>query len=436
MITRKLIERIEGEAEVDFELAGDGSVDFATIRFPHIRGMEKILRGRGALDALVISPRVCGICGHSHLMATVRAVEDAFGAAGAPVTLSPKAAGIREITLMLELVQNHFKWFYLVITPELARLLKKEEAKSTALKGAFAASVANKAAALFSGQWPHASYAIPGGVTCDTTRLDVVRAEAYLDELVRFFEKEFAGVCLDYFLALRSCKEFNAIESDMSRMERMLTEAGMHEKGLAADRFMVLGEHDYATPFKVVGTLLRRCDPEYVAVGSPYTPGGRSEALNALYNGTTYETGPLARAMAKNGTLIKNIHRRFKDSAYTRVIARLHETGQLLYRIKLKLAELDLSQPSYMKPSMPLKELNTKGTGVVEAPRGALLHRLELANGTIKAYEMITPTQWNLGSGSRAAPGIAQQAMIGASSSEEAAFIFRTFDVCSVCTTH
>lgn len=436
MITRKLIERIEGEAEVDFELAPDGRVDFATIRFPHVRGMERIMWGRGALDALVISPRVCGICGHSHLMATVRAIEDAYAQAGVPVKLTPKASDIREITLMLELVQNHFKWFYLVIGPELARLLGAEHLKSDALKGAYAASLANKALALFSGQWPHSSYAVPGGVTCDPTHLDVVRAEAFLDELIRFFEKEFAGICLDYFLALRSCKEFNGIESDMGRTEAMLMAAGMHERGLAADRFMVLGEHDYAVPAKVVGTRLRRCDPDAVSVASPFTPGGRSEALNVLYKGSCYETGPLARAMAKNSTLIKNIHRRYKDASYTRVIARMHEIGQLIYRVKLKLKALDLSQSSCSAPDMPLKALNARGTGIVEAPRGALLHRMTLLNGVIEGYEMITPTQWNLGSGTKAAPGIAQQAMIGAAGADEAAFIFRTFDVCSVCTTH
>jgi len=436
MITRKLIERIEGEAEVDFELNGRGGVDFATIRFPHIRGMEKIMRGRGALDALVISPRVCGICGHSHLMATVRAIEDAFVQAGVPVQLSPKASEIREITLMLELVQNHLKWFYLVIGPELSKLSAAQQPKSVALKGAYAAALANKALAVFSGQWPHSSYAVPGGVTCDPTHLDIVRAEAYLDDLVRFFEKEFAGICLDYFLTLRSCKEFNGIQSDMADVERMLTEASMHEKGFAADRFMVLGEHEYAVPAKVIGTALRRCDPDAVSVASPFTPGGRSEALNALYKGSCYETGPLARAMAKNTTLIKNIHRRFKDSAYTRVMARIYETGQLIYRIKTRLNELDLSYPSYTPPPIAMKELSGSGKGIIEAPRGTLLHRLTLQNGLIADYEMITPTQWNLGSGTKTAPGIAQQAMIGSAGTDEASFIFRTFDVCSVCTTH
>ena len=435
MITKALIERIEGEATVDFELE-KGKVGFATIRFPHMRGMEKILRGKAAMDALVVTPRVCGICGHSHLMATVEALESVYRNSGEAVIVSEKAKRIREITLMLELVQNHFKWFYLVIYPELAKLTGGEFKQNTALKGAFAASVTNKALALFSGQWPHSSYAVPGGVTCDPTNLDLVRAESYIDEAIRFFETEFAGINLDHFLVLKSCKEFSPISSDMTDAEVMMIQSGMHEKGFSYDRFMVLGDHSYANTSKIIGTTSRKADSSVAAVCKPYLLEGSSEAFNAHYRNEYFETGPLARAMSMGYPLMKNMHRRFKDSAYTRVFARVYETGQLLSRIKQQIKAIDLSEPSYIVPELPIHELTGSGEGVVEAPRGPLIHRTTLKEGQITDYEMITPTQWNLGSGPKEDQGVAQLAMAGAPSIEEAIFIFRTFDVCSVCTTH
>jgi Ni,Fe-hydrogenase I large subunit len=435
MITRHLIERIEGEAEVAYEL-DQNRVAFATIRFPHIRGMEKILQGRSALDALVVTPRTCGICGHSHLMATVGALESAYANAGVRLEVTPKARAIRELTLMLELVQNHFKWFYLVIYPELSKLSGREALQGMMLKGAFAASTTNRVLALLSGQWPHSSYAIPGGVTCDPTRLDLVRAESYLDEAIRFFETEFAGVSLEHFLLIKSCKEFNGIRSDMADVERMLTQCGMQEKGFGYDRFIILGEHGYANPSKIAGTVSRRAENALVETAMPYTPAGESRALNALYGGKYYETGPLARAMSMGYPLIKNIHRRFKDSAYSRVNARAYEVGHLLYRIKQSLRQIDITEPSYIVPHLPIRELSGEGEGVVEAPRGPLIHQVRLDAGTITDYRMITPTQWNLGSGTKEHPGVAQYAMIGSATPEEAEFIFRTFDVCSVCTTH
>ncbi len=435
MVHEKLIERIEGEAALDVVFEGK-KIDFATIRFPHLRGMERVLQGKNALDALVVTPRVCGICGHAHLMATVTALEAAVANAGVRLKVTEKARKIREITLMLELVQNHFKWFYLVIYPELAKLLGREVAPNLPLKGAFAASLANRALATFSGQWPHSSYAIPGGVTCDPTTLDLVRAEGSVDEAIHFFETEFAGISLEHFLVLKSCKEINPIRSDMADAERMLIEAGMHEKGHSFDRFIILGDHSYARSAKVIATTPRRADAAMAGVERPYTLAGESKAFNAHYRGEYCEAGPLARAISMDYPLIKSMHRRFRDSAYTRVFARLYETGQLLYRIKQHLRSLDLSEPSYIEPGLPMREITATGQGVVEAPRGPLIHRVALEGGKIANYGIITPTQWNLGSGPRIAPGVAQRAMIGAESLEEALFIFRTFDVCSVCTTH
>ena len=199
---------------------------------------------------------------------------------------------------------------------------------------------------------------------------------------------------------------------------------------------MILGEHAYANPSKIVGTVSRKAENSQVEVAAPYSPGGKSRALNALYRGEYYETGPLARAMSMGYPLIKNIHRRFKDSVYSRVNARAYEIGHLLYRIKQSLRQIDVAEPSYIPPELPIRELSGEGVGVAEAPRGPLIHRLTLEAGIIRNYRMITPTQWNLASGPKEAPGVAQHAMIGSTNPQEAEFIFRSFDVCSVCTTH
>ncbi|MCG3719616.1 hypothetical protein L5F50_10525 [Aliarcobacter butzleri] len=48
----------------------------------------------------------------------------------------------------------------------------------------------------------------------------------------------------------------------------------------------------------------------------------------------------------------------------------------------------------------------------------------------------MTPTVWNLGPSNKKEQGIAQKAIIGTSSIDIAKIILRSFDVCSVCTTH
>jgi hydrogenase large subunit len=107
----------------------------------------------------------------------------------------------------------------------------------------------------------------------------------------------------------------------------------------------------------------------------------------------------------------------------------------LITEIRHLLNTLDLSQPSFITPSA-IESISGSGVGIVEAPRGSLIHRARIEKGRIASYSIITPTQWNLGNGTPTNLGVAQRAMIGAESIAKASLIFRTFDVCSVCTTH
>ncbi len=433
MITKIILEQIEGEASLYFDMK-ENIVDFVTIAFPHFRGMEKMLEGKNALDALVITPRVCGICGHSHLLASVRAIEDAYKNSGFAIAVTKKASKVRELTLILELIQNHLKWIYLVLVPHLKELSGSEELLNTPLKGAYGASLATKILAIFAGQWPHSSYMIPGGITSDFTYVDLTKAKSHLQKLTEYFETETLGVSVEEFLSFESCKDFVSIESDFAKIEQLLIDSGMQKKGHAKDAFLSIGIHEFSHAAKVKGTKLFKVASKYVQTQDAYAPDEKSYAKNALYKNQFYETGPLARCMAKEFKLIKNIHRRFKDSAYTRVMARIYETAHLLVFCKKLLAEIDIGDKSCVE-SVPLKNISGVGEGVVEAPRGSLIHRVEIKEGIIKSYKIITPTQYNIASSTKENPSPAQQAMINLSQAD-AKFIFRTFDVCSVCTTH
>ena len=114
-VSKKLLTRLEGEAELKLFWQGEKIKD-AYISVPNYRGFERILMGKPVMDALVINPRICGICGHAHLRATVEAIEDSLKRAGYEVTITEKARLFRDITLSLEIIQNHIKWFYLNIS--------------------------------------------------------------------------------------------------------------------------------------------------------------------------------------------------------------------------------------------------------------------------------------------------------------------------------
>jgi len=432
LITKKLISQIEGEAILDMQLQND-KVAFATIRFEQLRGFETLLEGKPALDALVFTPRVCGICGHSHLYATVKALENIYTNNNIEVALSNKAKLLREITLTQEIIQNHFKWIYLTLLPKLSHLAQ-EKIPSNKLKGLYPTNFSSKIIALFAGQYPHASYMIPGGITSDPTFVEIHQVRSYMQEIKNFFEKELLGVGLTEFLAFESCKDFAQLSKDLFFIEEMLIKTQMHQKGFGYDRFLVLQDHFFSKSGKYKHTRKLKADPKYLALQPSYSLSEKSVAQNATYKGEYYETGPLARAIAKDHKLLKNIHRRFKDSGYSRVIARIYELAYLIQHSFTLLEELDIFEPSCIELP-PIEQLSGTGVGIIEAPRGSLYHKIELKKGIIKSYQIITPTQFNIGSDTPAHPTPAQHSMIGMSK-EEAEFLFLGYDVCSVCTTH
>ncbi|MDQ7056380.1 MAG: nickel-dependent hydrogenase large subunit [Persephonella sp.] len=59
-----------------------------------------------------------------------------------------------------------------------------------------------------------------------------------------------------------------------------------------------------------------------------------------------------------------------------------------------------------------------------------------MENGIIKKYNIITPSTWNLGPRCEKYLSPAEKAITGTDSQLKAEMILRSFDVCSVCTTH
>lgn len=425
---KQLIEKIEGEAELDFTF-NKGKIEDVKINFGFYRGIEEILQDKAPRDALVITPRVCGICNHAHLLSAVRAIEDGYKKQGIDVSLSSKANDIREFTLACELIQNHIKWLYLILLPQLEKYLDVQNDENYGIKASYLSSTITKALAIFAGQWPHSSYAVPGGVTCDPTHLDVMQAQSLLDESIKFFETVVTGLSLENYLCIDFCADLHKIEGDFGRLLYLLGSSGMSEIGKSHDRFIVFGDCILSQPGKSIVTTVSTVDSKYVQESSQ--KGTFAKAVT--YKNRLYETGPLARGMVAKTPIVKNLHKRYKDSLLTRIFARIHEVATLLEYSKKLLNNLRLDEDSCTLDSHKAVP-DFEGTGIVEAARGSLIHRTTVKNGLIANYEIITPTQWNLSHGTKEEQGIAVEAMLGSKSVEEATFIFRAFDVCSVCT--
>ena len=381
-ITKKIITKIEGEATLKIHKKNE-IIEFAEIEFWQYRGMEEFLKNRHYMDACVINPRVCGICGHSHLIATAKAIENAL-----EIKITKKAEILREITLGLEIIQNHVKWFYLTLYPSVKNIdfLKALE---------FTKDIA-KVIALIAGQFPHNSYAIPGGVTCDLTNLEIIKIKNFLLELFDRYQK------------------IMNIDGKSSDLEELFSDIPK-TIGKGLNKFLVLGENLY---------FQKNGDVSYISEIK-----STSLNKNVLYKGGYFEVGPLSRNL--NNTLIKKIYDEYQDSVYTRIFARLYEVNLIFKYLLKKIDEIDINEKNYIKPF----KKSGKGEAVIEAPRGSLIHKIEIENERIKKYNIIVPTQFNLSNSTKENPSPAQASLMG-ENEKYADFIFKCFDICAICVSH
>lgn len=451
MKTVEIVERIEGEAKLSCTWKNN-IVSDARIDFLNFRGFEYILEGKAPLDALVYTPRICGICGQAHLKATVDALENIYENLNEPLQVTNKAKLLREIGLNIEIIDSHIKWFYMFILPDIIKLDSNDLGIYAPIKGSRwmeaqkSASETIKALAIIGGQWPHTSYMLPGGVMSDPTKLDLVMMQNYLQNTISFFEKSISGVSLENYLDFDSIDNLENLSVDLKYFKDLSFKYTLEKYGKSHNRFITLGESSLFKRGKIKQRLVHKLDFSKIVEDSSYSFSINKEENNSQkhtwsksvsYDESFFETGPLSRAIISNRKFIKEIHKSFEDSVFTRVMARMDEMAFLLFETNKLILQVDVSELSYIKPKYSLKDVeNAKAIAVVEACRGSLLHNISIEKGLIKSYDVITPTVWNLGPKNKTQKGIAQKAIIGSPSIEIAKIVLRSFDVCSVCTTH
>ena len=451
MKTIDLVERIEGEAKLHCTWENEKVKD-ARIDFLNFRGFEYILEGKSPLDALVYTPRICGICGQAHLKATVEALENVYENINEKLQITTKAKLLREIGLNIEIIDSHIKWFYMFIFPDIIKLDTNDLGIYTPLKGTRwleaqkNASETIKALAIIGGQWPHTSYMIPGGVMSDPTKLDLVMMQNYLQTAISFFEKSISGISLENYLSFDSVENLENLGSDLKYFKNLSFKYSLENYGKSYDRFITLGESTLFKSGKIKQRLVHKLDFSKIVEDNSHTFSINKEENNTKkhtwsksvsYDENFFETGPLSRAIISNRKFIKELHKNFQDSVFTRVMARVDEMAFLLFETNNLISQIDIKEQSYIKPKTSLKDIvDAKGMAVVEACRGSLLHNITIEKGLIKSYDVITPTVWNLGPQNKTQKGIAQKAIIGSPNIEIAKIVLRSFDVCSVCTTH
>ena len=253
------LNRVEGDLEIKVKIT-DEIVTDAWSEGVMYRGFENMLRGRGALDGLVVTPRVCGICGTAHLTAASKALDQISGA-----VIPFNAAIVRNLALCAEHIQSDLRHGFLMYLPDLLNPVYKScplyadaQNRYTPLKGTTVTEVIHhtkmmiEIIAVLGGQWPHSSYMVPGGVTSHLVLNDVMQIRYLFDRVISWYEKKILGCSIDRWLEVKNQADLDdwlnenekQYTSDIGFFIRFGREIGLDRVGQSHDNFVSFGQLD------------------------------------------------------------------------------------------------------------------------------------------------------------------------------------------------
>jgi hydrogenase large subunit len=480
MSTRRILgpfNRVEGDLEVTLDIA-DGRVAAAYVNSPLYRGFEQILEGKPPADALVLVPRICGICSVAQSAAAAKALADAAGLA---VPDNGRLAA--NLTLAVENLADHLTHFYLFFMPDFAAAAYADQpwheavtARFRAQTGAAAGEVLPARArfmhamGLLAGKWPHTLAVQPGGSTRPLTESELLRLRRILRELRGFLETRLFAARLEDIAALDSLDALERVVGpggDLCTFLQLADALALWQVGAATGRYLSHGAYDEAeghlfaqgvwetgavTPFDPAQVREDLSHARYAAGGEAQVPafgstvpdidkpGAYSWCKAPRLAGQVCETGALARQMVAGHPLIRDVVARRGAGVAARVLARLLELACVPLAMERWLDGFVIGAPWCVQK--PLAE-DCGGVGLVEAARGSLGHWLTVRRGGIHSYQIIAPTTWNFSPRDAAGqPGALEQALAGLAVAEQGAVsplvhhVVRSFDPCMVCTVH
>jgi hydrogenase large subunit len=495
-MTQKMIplNRVEGDLKLHLEIEDNIVRDARSVGTMY-RGIENLMTGRGPMDSLVITPRICGICTTAHLNGAAKALDMAYGA-----RVPDNAQRLRNVTLMVEQLQNDIRHAILLFMPDMTHWRYAQQPlhgeafrRYAVLKGETTLQTVEETKrlleiiAILGGQWPHSSFMVPGGVVSVPAASDIIHCRHILRNFRKWYEHRILGCTLETFGSISSWSELKAWMvdepehhgGDLGFFLRYAFELGLERLGNAHDTFISCGGPDLPSQTAVVPdderqqyspsgfyspNGLRVLDPgkisedishaffrDNAAARHPYQ--GRTVPLDSdkhsekyswakapRYGGLPAETGPLADMVVSGHPLFTEQIKNGGANVLIRQLARFIRPAIILPAVDQWLAEMAECKSAFFQAYS--KRVTSRGYGLITAPRGILGHWLNIENGQIANYQVITPTAWNPSpKDAKGVRGPWEEALVGTRIEDiedplEVEHIIRSFDPCLVCTVH
>jgi F420-non-reducing hydrogenase large subunit len=431
------LSRIEGHAQVTVEEI-NGQVLSAHFQATELRGFEHFVQGIPAEQMPVVVPRICGVCSTAHHVAAVKTLEDAYN-----VIAPPLALRIRELLLLGQLIQNQATSLFIFTMPDRMGMgsifdstseefASEPEMSHLAMHALRVRQAGTNLITTAGGQFIHPVKAIVGGMTsgineetASKMRQELARALPVACELfdlyweLSFQLRERIGTWGDdqpaYYLASTGTS-FPTYDSDILRL--------MDPNGEIQNSFPARHFRDYLT--------YQESDYSYAGYTSVHGEVLRANSLARINIVRTMGTSLADQYLSR-------FRQAFGVPAHAILLYDLCRGIELVYAIERAMEILNQSLDDG-PVAVPHTPGDGEGYGLVEAPRGPLIHHYVIENGMIAKAEFIIPTVHNLLAIERALKVAANRYInterINLELDRAVGRVVRAFDPCIACATH
>ncbi len=441
------VSRVEGHGKVTILLDDQKKVRQVRLHIVEFRGFERFIQGRPYWEVPVMVQRLCGICPVSHHLAASKALDRVVGA----VALTPTAEAIRRLMHYGQVLQSHALHFYHLASPDLLLGFDSDPAKRSivgvlaaypdlARRGILLRKFGQEVIRITAGKRVHGTGSIPGGMNKGITAAERDELRAPLKDVLGWAQ---AGVRVISELHARNRAVYEAFGTVRSSFLSMVGRDGKLDlydgvlRARDADGKIIFDSvacEDYEVELREnvrswsymkfpfirsrgpedgwykVGPLARvqNCDE----IGTPLAEAARRELLSTAPGAVIH--APLAFHWAR---MIELLHA-------AEVIERLLDHPDLLG------TDLVATGPRA-----------SKGVGILEAPRGTLIHHYEVdANDLVTTCNLIVSTTHNNQAMNEAIREVARQHIDGHEPTDgllnRIEVAIRAFDPCLSCATH
>ncbi len=382
--------RVEGHATVNIYIENkNDEISYVNFVIDAFRGFENFLLKKKLLDIPKLASRICGLCYASQMIVSCKAIEDIYGLNQIP----EQSVLLRKLLMIGELIKSHCMNFFFQSLPDLLiifnirknplspyDLIKFDPQLTTNIYELI--KIGNDIDRIFGGRSIHPITLIPGGIAYTPSRKNITLARRYFQKAVDNLE-----YVIDYFIKLFS--GFNPpIEFNLPNPTYLgLNKQGNYNRydgslGIKQDKTKIINflKNDYSTYFDK--------DPNLQGINF-------DERENVL-------VGPLARNKVIENYGIDEV------STYLSYFDRSWKNN-ILYANFLRLIEMYIETHQGLKilddPTLNNKETlpslksikKFDGIGVVEAPRGILMHHYHLNKAnTIDQVKLFIATEINI----------------------------------------